>query len=774
MPRKEDGRLLAGRGQYVSDLRAPGMLAAGFVRAPHAHARMRAVDLSAARACPGVALAIAGSEAADLPPMLDASGRTTQAWLDRVKPRLHFPRIRPLARDIVRYVGEPVAVVVGRDRYAVEDAIDAARIEYEPLPPVVDVVEAAKPEAPKLHADLPDNILFDFRLGKGDAHAAIAGAPHKLSRRFRCRRNSAVPMEGRGCLAVPDERTGSLTVYTGCQQLYTLRAVIAAALGLDERLVRVVVPDVGGGFGGKNGAYPEDVAVAYAAYKLGRPIRWLEDRRENLLSMNQGRDQVLDATIAFDGEGRALALQVEQWLDSGAYQPLGPVVTYQTATHVLGPYQVPNLDFHGRSVATNKAPNAPYRGAGRPEAAFIMDALLDDVARELRLDPAVVRERNLVPARALPYNVGIPFRDGADVVYDSGDYPELLRRCLEAGEYRRLRQRQSELRRQGRFIGLGISCYVEATGTGPFEGATVALDPDGNLLLMTGACSQGQGHETSLAEIMSELWDVPPERINVLLGDTGRIAYGAGTYASRTLQLVSAAVVEATAKLHDKLRGFAAGLLEANPSDLQLDLAQRVVHVRGDSGRAVSLAQLARAAGPGWGTGGPADPGLQATAYYAPESQEWASAAHLAVVEVDPETGGVTLERYVICHDAGRIVSPVLADGQMVGGVATGVGGALLEELAFDESGQPLTTSLMDYLLPAAVESPLVDVLHLEIPSPVHPLGIKGLGEGGTVGAPAAIANAVADAVGVEVTDLPVTPERLWRLLMNRRSPAGA
>ncbi|HEX6512146.1 MAG TPA: xanthine dehydrogenase family protein molybdopterin-binding subunit, partial [Chloroflexota bacterium] len=539
MPRREDPRLLVGGGQYVGDLRAPDMLTAAILRSPHVHARVQAADVSRAAESPGVVFAATGLELACAPPLPDASGNTTRRWLDRVQPRLCFPRQRMLAADEVHYAGEGVAVVVARDRYRAEDALEAVSIEFERLPASVDLLRAAEPGAPLAHCSLEDNILFEFELSKGGGAASVTAAPRRISRRFSSRRNAAVPMEGRGALAIPDTRTGTLTVYTGCQQPYTLRRAICATLGIGETLVRVIVPDVGGGFGGKNGAYPEDVLVAYLAQQLGRPLKWVEDRRENLLAMNQARDQIVDATVGFDDDGRIIGVQVEQWLDSGAYQPMGPVVTYQTATHILGPYDVPNLAFHGRSVATNKAPNTPYRGAGRPEATFFMEALVDLVARELSLDPAEVRRRNLIGGGAMPYNVAIPFRDGADVVYDSGNYPALLREMLAAGEYDALRRRQAELRGGGRYLGIGLACYVEATGTGPFEGATIAIDGAGNLVLTTGGCSQGQGHETSLAEIAGELWGVPPDRVTVLLGDTGRIPFGAGTYASRTLQLVS-------------------------------------------------------------------------------------------------------------------------------------------------------------------------------------------------------------------------------------------
>jgi carbon-monoxide dehydrogenase large subunit len=767
--RREDGRLLRGGGQYVSDLQAPGLLVAAILRSPHAHARTEVVDLSQAKALPGVALALSGRDLAELPPMPDASVNTTARWLDRVKPRLTFPRQRILALDEAPYVGYPIAIVAAHDRYTAEDALDLIAVEYKPLPASVDVLAACQPGAPRAHGDTEDNTLFEFRLAKGDGAQGLAAAPRRISRRFTSRRNAAVPMEGRGALAIPDTRTGALTVYTGCQQPYLLRRAISLTLGLPDSLIRVIVPDVGGGFGGKNGAYPEDVLIACVAQRLGRPVKWTEDRRENLLAMNQARDQIVDATIGFDEGGRILALQIEQWLDSGAYQPMGPVVTYQTATHILGPYDVAHLEFHGRSVMTNKAPNAPYRGAGRPEATFFMEALLDLVARDLGMDPAEVRRRNLIGSDRMPYNVTIPFRDGADVVYDSGDFPELLRTTLGAGDYDELRQRQARLRAEGRYLGLGIACYVEATGTGPFEGATIAVDGSGGLVLTTGACSQGQGHETSLAVLIGELWDVAPERVTVLLGDTGRIPFGAGTYASRTLQLVSAAAVQATTQLQDKLKRIAAGMLEANADDLELDMAERQLAVRGDPSRAVSLGQVVLATGPGWGRSGPgSEAGPQATAYYAPEQQEWASAAHLAVVEVDPETAGVRIDKYVVCHDAGRIVTPVLADGQVIGGVIQGLGGALLEEYAHDASGQPLTTSLMDYLIPTAMDSPEVDLLHIDSPSPVHPLGIKGLGEGGTVGAPAAIAGAIADALsplGVSITELPLTAQRLFEAL---------
>ena len=753
------------------------MLAAGFLRSPYARARIRPIDLDAARRARGIVLALSGSDLADIRPLPDMGSRLTKRWLDRVRPRTQFPRQRLLAEELTHWVGEPVAVVVGGDRYLVEDALDAIAVDYEPLEPVVDLRRAAHPDAPKVHPELEDNVIFDFEVALGDAAGAFATAERTLRRRIRSGRNAAVPLECRVTAAVPNVRTGELTVYSGTQTPHTLRRTTAECLGMPESAIRVIVPDVGGGFGGKNSVYPEEVLVAYLARRLGRPVKWVEDRRENLLSMTQGRDQDIEAEAAFDGDGRVLAVRVNQWLDCGAYEPQGPVVTYQTFTHLLGPYRIRHLQFHGRSVATNKAPQAPYRGAGRPEAVLVMESLMDGVASELSLDPAEVRQRNLIGPQALPYNVGIPFRDGNDVVYDSGNYPELLNRVLDTAGYHSLRSQQAERRKLGgKLLGIGLACYVEATGTGPFEGAAISIDPSGEVTLATGGCSQGQGHEISLAQVVAELWMIEPERVRVVLGDTAHIAYGAGTYASRTLQLVSAAAVEASANLREKLRLLAAGLLEATADDIDVDLQNRRLAVKGDPSRAVSLAQVARAAAPGWGSTGAGDgAGLQATAYFAPSTQAWASAAHLALVEVDPAHATVIVKRFLVCHDAGRVINPLLAEGQIVGGVATGLGGALLEEVVYDEAGQLLTGTLMDYLIPAATDVPNVELDHIETLNPNHPLGVKGLGEGGTVGAPAAIARAIADALqplGVDVDTLPVTPERLFRLLQGEAQPS--
>ncbi|MDE3076243.1 MAG: xanthine dehydrogenase family protein [Chloroflexota bacterium] len=775
--RREDPRLLMGNGQYVTDIQAPGLLHAGILRSPHARARINGIELAGARQAPGTVLALAGGDLRDAEALPDARSRLTVRWLDRVHPRLQFPSEPLLATGEVHYAGEPVAVVVGESRYAVEDALEAIEVHYQPLPAVMDVEAASQAGSPRVHEALNDNVLFEFRVQKGDAASAMAGSSRTLRRRFRCHRNAAVPMEGRGLVAIPDIRTGALTIYSGTQTPHSLRRSVAECLSLPEGMIRVIVPDTGGGFGGKNTVYPEDILLPYLALRLGRPVKWVEDRRENLLSMTQGRDQVIDATVAFQDDGRITAVQVEQWLNCGAFEPTGPVVTYQTATHLLGPYEIEHLDFVGRSVATNKPPQAPYRGAGRPEATFVMESLVDAVARALGLDPAVVRRRNLISAARMPYNVGLPFRDGNDIVYDSGNFPELLRRVLAEAGYEGLRREQAEGRaseaasdRAAPYLGIGLACYVEATGTGPFEGASISLDAGGRLTISTGACSQGQGQEVTLAQIVGELWQVDPDRVTVLLGDTGRIDFGAGTYASRTLQLVSAAAADASLKLRQKLCRLAAGMLEANPADLQVDLQHRRVAVQGDASRAVALAELARAAAPGWGSGGPGEtePGLQATAYVAPSSQAWASAAHLAVVEVHPDTAAVQVKRYLVCHDAGKVVNPLLAEGQIVGGVAQGLGGALMEEVVHDGAGQPLSASLMDYVIPTATDVPDVELSHLETLSPLHAFGIKGLGEGGTVGAPAAIANAIADALsplGIEVSTLPVTPRRVFELL---------
>ncbi len=762
-------RFLTGSGVYVSDIRLPNMLHAALLRSIHAHARIRAVDASPALRLDGVVGVWTGE---------DIQGRISRfpesfeihptPWLKGVRPLLRGPRPAALAQGKVHYVGEPVAIVVADDRHKAEDAVDAIIVEYEELPVVVDPEESLKPGAPLIHEESTDNIVFSFSVGKGNVDAVLRDAPHRLRERFRHHRYCAAPLEGRGIVAWVEPKTNILTVWSSTQMPHLVRRQVAAQLDLPEETVRVIAPDIGGGFGPKVFVYPEEVLIPFLVLQLGRPVKWIEDRREHFLSTAHGRDQVHDVEVAFDEGGRILAFRDRLLLDNGAYNPMGLTDAYNTAAHLQGPYKIPNFSVTGTCVSTNKVPNAPYRGAGRPEAVFVMERCIDRIAKRLGLGPAETRRRNFVQPEEMPYHAGILYRDGEPICYDSGNFPETLRRGMEAAGYEELRKRQQDLRRRGRYLGIGIGCYVEGTGVGSFEGVKLRIDASGHLNIATGATGHGQGHETVFSQIAADLWGVDPGDVTLVEGDTSSIPFGCGTFGSRSTVNVGSAIYEASALLKQKALRVAAHLLEANPDDLEV--GQGKVFVRGLPQRAVSLGELARAAVPGWASNLPEglEPGLEITFYFVPTTVTWANAAHIAVIEVDIDTGKIQLLDYVVSHDAGKLINPLLVDGQIHGGVAQGIGGALYEEIAYDQNGQLLSGSFMNYLLPGSMEVPKIKTVHIESPSPLNPLGIKGLGEGGAIAPPAAIANALEDALspfGVQVNEIPLTPNRVLQLL---------
>jgi aerobic carbon-monoxide dehydrogenase large subunit len=529
----------------------------------------------------------------------------------------------------------------------------------------------------------------------------------------------------------------------------------------------VIAPDVGGGFGGKGHVYPEDMLVAFLARELRRPVRWIEDRREHLMSATHSRDQLHDVEVGFDDDGRILALRDDYIVDCGAWNPIGSAVAYNTAVHLTGPYKIENFAASGKIAVTNKVPNAPYRGAGRPEAAFAMERTIDLVARELGLEPAEVRRRNMIRADEMPYSVGMPYRDGEPIVYDGGDYPGALQKALESvGGLPAFRQRQSEARQAGRYLGLGIGCYVEGTGVGPFESALVRIDPSGKIHIAAGACPQGQGMETIFAQVAADLWKVTPDDVVISLGDTAGIAIGYGTMASRSTVTVSAAMHHASMKLRGKVFAIAANLLEC--AEVDLELRDGGVGIVGVPGAMLSLARIARAAMPAWDNERPpgVDAGLEEIFYWHPPTVTWSYAVHVAIVEVDRETGRTRIEDYAVAHDCGVVVNPMLVEGQIMGGAVQGLGGILCEAIAYDANGQLLSGSLMDYAMPAATDMPAMRIIHQHSPSPLNPLGVKGVGEGGAVAPPAAIANAVCDAMapfGVEINATPISAEQLVR-----------
>jgi len=764
--RHEDRRLLTGRGQFIADLELPRMLHAAFIRSPLAHARIRSVDLSQAAAAPGVALALSGADLVRLlPPLPDTQLSLPSKWTTRVQHEFHNPQQPGLAHDKVRHVGEAIAVVVADSRYAAEDAAELVRLDLDALPAVVSAEAALAANTPLIHEHLRTNLFGAFSMGKGDVHAAMAAAPHKLQRRFYHHRYAAMPMECRGVAAIHDQRTDSMTIWSATQVVHWVRREVAAILGLPEARVRCLALDVGGGFGLKGHVYPEDLVIPFLARRLGRPVRWIEDRQEHLQCSAHSRDQLHEVEVGFDGDGKILALRDNFILDCGAWNPIGGGVPYNTAAHLTGPYKIDHLAVSARTAATNKVPNTAYRGAGRPEAVFAMERIIDLVAGNLGLEPAEVRRRNMVRADEMPYHLGILYRDGEEIVYDSGDYPGALQKALDAvGGVAGFRQHQREARQEGRYLGLGIGCYVEGTGVGPFEGATVRIDPSGKVYVSSGAASQGQGMETIFAQIVADAWQVAPDDVVISLADTAAISGGSGTFASRSTVTLSAAIHHASEGLREKAFAIAANLLECAPADLEL--RDGGVGVVGVPGAAVSLVKLAHAARPGWDHGRPqgVGAGLEETHYWEPSTVTWSYAAHVAIVEVDPVIGQVTIEKYAIAHDCGVVVNPLLVEGQIAGGTAQGLGGILLEEIAYDPQGQLLTGSLADYMVPTAGDVPDMALIHQHSPSPLNPLGVKGVGEGGAVAPPAAIANAVADALasfGAEFNTTPIKPEQI-------------
>jgi len=773
LKRREDQRLLTGQGLYIADLTLPGMLHAVFVRSPAAHARIRSVDLRVAKGAPGVVYVLSGIELAKiLPPVSDTQLSLPKKWTAQVQHKFLNPQQPLLAHDKVRHVGEAVAVIVAESRYLAEDAAALVTLDLEPLPALIDAEAALAPGAPVIHDRLNTNLIGEFTVGKGDVAAALARAPHKLKRRFHHHRYAAAPIECRGVVGHYDRRADSLTIWSSTQVVHWVRREAAGVLQLPEARIRCVALDVGGGFGIKGHVYPEDLLVPFIAREIGRPVQWIEDRREHLMCACHSRDQTHDVEVGFDDEGKILAYRDDFVVDCGCWNPIGAGIAYNTAVHLLGPYRHENFSAHARIAMTNKVPNAPYRGAGRPEAALATERVMDLIAKELGLEPAVVRARNMVPAAEMPYRAGIPYRDGELIVYDSGDYPGGLEKALAAvGGVDAFRKRQAEARKAGRHLGLGIGCYVEGTGVGPFESALVRIDPSGKIYVASGACPQGQGMETIFAQVVADTWKVDPDNVIVALADTSAIAIGFGTLASRSTVTLSAAIHYASVPLREKVFAIAANMLECSPGDLEL--RDGGVGLVGVPGVSVPLQKIATAARPGWDHGRPdgIDAGLESTFYFVPETVTWAYATHVAVVDVDTATGGVAIEQYAIAHDCGTVVNPLLVDGQVVGGAVQGIGGALLEEFAYDRDGNLMTGSLADYLLPTASDVPSLRLVHQVSPSPLNPLGVKGLGEGGAIAPPVAIANAVADALapyGAEFNATPVRPDLVVRAVAGK------
>ena len=763
--RREDPRLVTGRGAFAGDLALPGLLHAAVVRSPHAHARIVSVDVDAARRARGVATVLVPADAAAL-------GR-----LPLLVP--HLSLVDPmcaeiLPQEVVSYAGQPVAVVVAETAAQAEDAAEAVRVEYDPLPVVSSIESALATDGPRAHPG--GNVAARFTQRVGDPAAALARADVVVRERFHAHRGAGMAMETRAIVARWDADLGQVTVWSTTQAPQVLRRMLARFLRLPEHDVRVVTGDIGGGFGPKAIVYPEDILVPLLARRLGRPVRFVESRREHMLAVTQERDQWHEAELGLTRTGEIVALRDRFTHDCGAFVSWGIIVPLITSVSLPGPYRVPNFEVTLTAVYTNRVPVTPVRGAGRPQAVFVMERLLDLAAARLGMDRVALRERNLIPPSAFPYDVGLVARDGGPRRYDSGNYPELLRRVVEAAGVGDFAAAQARARAEGRWLGLGLALFVEDTGLGPYEGIRVRVDASGQVFVYSGASSQGQSHETTLAQVVADELSLPLDRITVVPGDTAGLPYGVGTFASRIAVLGGASAARAGADVRAKALGLAADRLEAAAEDLVM--ADGVVSVRGVPDRKLSFAELSTIASsprPGFALPSGMEPGLESTAYVHVTQSTYSSGAHAAVVEVDADTGAVSLCRYVAVDDCGTVINPIVVEGQVHGGVAHGVGNALLEEVVYDAAGQLLTGTLMDYALPRADDVPALEVHHVVTPSPLNPLGVKGAGEGGTLPAPAAIANAVADALaplGVEITEIPLTRERLWRSL-RARTTAG-
>ena len=764
--RREDPRFLRGEGRFLDDVRVAGLLHVAFLRSPYAHAMIRAIRTERARAAPGVVAVFTFADLESWMKPLPLFGAPPPGLAAAIAFEIRQAPQFALCRDRARYVGEIVAMVVAESRARAEDAAEAIEVDWEPRSVVTDMRQAAEPGTPLVHEAWGTNVGVGFTHAIGDVEAAFARADVVMSETFHIQRYVGMPLESRGAVAVWDRRDGTLTTWNSTQVSHFVQQGLAGALGLPHHKVRVIAPDLGGGFGTKASGYPEDHLVPIAAIVLNRPVKWVEDRREHMMSAAHARHQVHAISLAAQRDGTIVGLRDRIWLDLGAYNVWGIVLPYNTVAHLIGPHRIANMRVDVQAVTTHKTPNAPYRGAGRPETVFAMDRAVDCLARELRIDPAEIRRRNYIRSDELPYDFGMPYRDGNPLVYDSGDFPAALEAALKAADYDEFRRDQPALRARSIFRGIGISGYVEGTAIGPFEGATVKVDLGGRVLVATGAVNSGQGHETSFAQVCADALGVPLEHVTVVGGDTATVPFGVGTFASRSGVTAGNSIADACQQVRAKLVKAAAALLEAAPGDIEIEDGQ--AFVRGVRASAVPLARVVQASIPTFARPGVASPDFEATAYHHVPTVTFASAVHVARVEVDVGTGHVTLLRYVVAHDCGKVINPLIVEGQVHGGVAQGVGGALYEEMVYDEQGQLLTGSLMDYLVPTAMELPPLETVHLEFPSPRNPLGMKGLGEGGAISPPAAIANAIEDALepfGVRITATPVSPARLLALL---------
>jgi carbon-monoxide dehydrogenase large subunit len=767
--RNEDPRLLTGRALFVDDVHLPGMLHVAFLRSDLAHARINSIDVSAARQRPGVVAVYTADDLGDywkpgpllVPPPPIA------------KIEFHQRTQVPLAKGKVRHAGEAVAMVVAESRYTAEDALDDIFVDYEVLDAVVDLEAALADGAPLVHEDLGHNVSAHVVQKKGDWAWAESKADVIIRRRFLYDRGTAAAMENRGIVAHWEPKTQHLTVWDTTQAPIAIRNGLAAMLGLSAHQVRVIAPFIGGGFGPKIMMfYPEEVLLAWATVQLGHPLKWIEDREENFYATTQERGQVHDSAIALKKDGTILGVQDIFLHDAGAYAPYGLTVPINSQCTLLGPYVVPNYYSEFTSVFTTKPIVTPYRGAGRQHGVFVMERLLDIGAAELGIDPVEIRRRNFIPPDAFPYNNEIIYQDFAPLIYDSGNYVPALDRALELIGYEQfLKEEKPRLEAAGKRVGIGVVNYIEGTGIGPYEGARVTVEASGKVSVVTGIGTQGQGHFTSFAQVVAEQLGVAVADIHIVTGDTDLFYWGAGTFASRGAVVAGNAIHAAASKVRAKVLKMASDKLEV-PVD-ELELVDGGVQEKGQPATAIPLGQLALEANPLRGAvKSGTEPGLEATDFFGPERGATASGVHAMIVEVDPDTFQIEIKKYVVVHDCGRVINPLILEGQIQGGVAQGIGNAFYEQLHFSENGALLNASLMDYLLPTAMDVPNIIGDHMETPSPLNPMGVKGAGEAGAIPVGALFAQALENAfrdVGLEVREIPLSPNRLYELVKEAR-----
>jgi aerobic carbon-monoxide dehydrogenase large subunit len=757
--RREDPRLITGRATYVDDIKLVGTCYAAFVRSPYGHARVRRVDTSAAKAHPGVFAVYSGVD-------VQAAGlKTSLPVAHKMGEALKVPPHYPLAVHEARFAGEPVAVVVANDPSAARDAAELVQVTYEELPCAIDVREAAEGE-PYTHTELDTNVAFTFPFKAGDARSAFASADVVVKQTMVNQRLAPVPIEPRAMLANWDEGMRSLTLYSSTQIPHLLRTQLSLVLGLEETRVRAIAPEVGGGFGSKLNVYAEEAIVSWLSMQLQRPIKYIETRSECFQAMIHGRDQIDDMEAAASKDGKVLAIRGKILANLGAYhQLLTPIIPQLTVLMAPGSYKISNVEIELQGIFTNTMPTDAYRGAGRPEATYLIERLMDLVARELKMDPAEVRRRNFIQENEFP------FTTATGLTYDTGRYEQTMDKALALSDYKGLRAQQEELRKSGRYLGIGLSTYVEVCGMGPSSGmpaagwdsATIRVEPTGSVTVLAGISPHGQGEETTFAQIVSDQLGVPIEKINVIHGDTDKVPYGVGTFGSRGTAVGGAALKLAIDTIQAKAIKIAAHIWESDPSDVAYHKGRIVV--KGDPSKSMTTAEAGFLAFMGDKLPPGLEPGLDATRRFEPPNFVYPFGTHVCVVEVDPQTGQVTVLKYFAVDDCGPQINPMIVEGQIHGGIAQGMAQALYEEVVYDENGQILTGSLLEYAAPRANQLPHFELSSTETPTTVNPLGVKGVGEAGTIGSTPAVVNAVVDALapfGVKHIDMPLRPEKLW------------